>query len=150
MIDGVIIKELKKYEDDRGWLTEIYRVDEDNFQSVMGYASHTKYGIVRGPHEHKHQADFFIFQGPGDFDLHLWDNRAESKTFGNYSRLSVGFSNPVSVYVPKGVVHGYKSISLEGSFSINLPDKLYKGENKLEEIDEIRHEIDSDSQYKIR
>ncbi|NIP32614.1 dTDP-4-dehydrorhamnose 3,5-epimerase, partial [Candidatus Saccharibacteria bacterium] len=35
MIDGVKVKELNRFEDDRGWLTEIWRNDEDKFQAVM-------------------------------------------------------------------------------------------------------------------
>ena len=34
MINGVIIKELKKYEDDRGYLIEVYRRDEVDFFQV--------------------------------------------------------------------------------------------------------------------
>ena len=40
--------------------------------------------------------------------------------------------------------------SLVDSYSINLPDKLYKGEGKKEEIDEIRWENDTDSPFVIK
>ncbi|MBW3015192.1 dTDP-4-dehydrorhamnose 3,5-epimerase family protein [Candidatus Woesearchaeota archaeon] len=148
-IEGVIIKELKKYHDDRGWLQEIYRLDEDKYQPVMSYLSYTKYNVIRGPHEHVDQTDFFVFIGPGDYKLYLWDNRKDSSTYGNYMEIVVGESNQVSVSVPPGVVHGYKSISESGSFSINLPDRLFKGEGKTGEIDEIRHEEDPNSKFKI-
>lgn len=149
MIEGVIIKNLKKYEDERGWLTEIFRQDEDGFSPAMSYISLTKSGVVRGPHEHAHQADRFVFVGPGDFDLYLWDRRENSETNGESLKIKVGASDPVLVVVPPGVVHGYKCISAEGSLSINLPDKLYKGEGKSEEVDEIRWEGKEDSPYKI-
>lgn len=149
MIAGVIIKELKKFTDDRGWLAEIYRQDDDKYQPLMSYISYTKNNIVRGPHEHVLQSDLFVFIGPGDFELHLWDRREDSATKGEYLKLIVGESNPSTVIVPPGVVHGYKCVSELGSWSINLPNKLYKGENKAEEIDEIRWEIDPESPYKI-
>lgn len=149
MIEGVIIKDLKKYSDDRGWLAEVYRQDEDKYQPVMSYISYTNNGISRGPHEHVHQSDLFVFAGPGDFELHLWDRRENSATNGEYFKSVVGESNPCAVIVPPGVVHGYKCVSANGAFSVNLPDKLYKGENKSEEIDEIRWEIDPNSPYKI-
>ena len=41
----------------------------------------------------------------------LWDNRKDSPTYGQYEKLIVGQSNKVSVLIPPGVVHGYKSIS---------------------------------------
>ena len=149
MIEGVIIKGLDKYEDERGWLAEIWRSDESSFRPEMGYVSVTKPGVVRGPHEHKFQADGFVFLGPGSFKLYLWDNRKESETFQEKMEIEVGENNPVFVIVPPGVVHGYKCISETDAFCINLPDKLYKGENKQEEVDEIRHEQDPDSFFKI-
>ncbi len=149
MIKGVIIKQINKFTDDRGWLGEIYRNDEINYSPVMAYVSITKPGVVRGPHEHEYQSDFFVFAGPGDFELHLWDRREKSPTKGEYLKETVGESNPVSVLVPPGVVHGYKCISEIDALSINLPDKLYKGEGKKEEVDEIRWEKDPESPYKI-
>jgi hypothetical protein len=46
-------------------------------------------------------------------------------------------------------VHGYKCISDVPAYSINLPDKLYKGKDKSEEVDEIRWEKDENSPFKI-
>ena len=149
MINGVVIKDLNRFNDDRGWLTEIYRQDELDYTPVMSYISLTKSGVVRGPHEHVHQSDCFIFPGPGDFELHLWDRRKDSETSGEYLEIKAGESSPKLVIVPPGVVHGYKCVSEKDALSINLPDKLYKGEGKKEEIDEIRWEEDLDSPYKI-
>lgn len=149
MINNVIIKKINKYEDERGWLAEIYRNDEIDYSPVMGYVSFTKNGNIRGPHEHTNQTDSFIFVGPGNFELYLWDRRSDSSTNGEYLKIEVGEKNPVLVIVPNGVVHGYKCISELGAYSMNLPDKLYKGKNKVEEIDEIRWEKDPESPYKI-
>jgi len=149
MIEGVIIKKLEKFDDERGWLAEVWRNDEFKYAPVMTYISLTKPGVVRGPHEHKLQSDFFVFSGPGVFKLYLWDNREESQTFKQKEILTVGENNPVAVLVPPGVVHGYKCASTEPAYSINLPDKLYKGVNKKEEVDEIRWEKDLNSPFKI-
>lgn len=149
MIEGIKITKINKFEDDRGWLAEFFRNDEMDYKPEMAYVSYTKYGVIRGPHEHKEQSDFFVFAGPGDFELHLWDRRDNSPTKGEYLKEIFGESNPASVIVPPGVVHGYKCISEVGGYSINLPDKLYKGEGKKEEADEIRWEQDPNSPYKI-
>ena len=149
MIKGVIIKKLNKFEDSRGWLAEIWRRDESDFQPAMGYVSVTKPGIARGPHEHQFQSDVFVFLGPGDFEIHLWDRRKNSATNGEYWREKVGEENPCLVIVPPGVVHGYKCVSGEPAFCINLPDRLYRGEGKKEEVDEIRWENKEESPYKI-
>jgi dTDP-4-dehydrorhamnose 3,5-epimerase len=149
MINGVIIKFLVKNKDERGWLTEIFRRDELDFDPVMSYISLTNPGVVRGPHEHVNQADCFVFLGPGSFRLYLWDRRESSSTKGEKIEIEVGEENPSLVVVPPGVVHGYKCISDIPALSINLPDRLYKGINKQEEIDEIRWEKDPNSPYQI-
>ena len=149
MIEGVIIKKLKKNEDSRGWLAEIYRSDETDYQPAMSYVSVTKPGVIRGPHEHTEQSDCFVFVGPGSFELHLWDNQNNSKTKGEYMKLIVGEDNPSLVLVPPGVIHGYKCISKIPAYSINLPDKLFKGQGRKEELDEIRWELEKESPYKI-
>ena len=96
MIKGVIIKELSEYSDERGWLTEIYRKDSHKLQAAMSYVSFTKFNQIRGPHEHKEQTDFFVFIGPGDFELYLWDNRKDllrvlepTKTWWNIPRQNI-------------------------------------------------------------
>lgn len=149
VIEGVIIKKLQKFTDERGWLTEIYREDEVSYKPVMSYVSVTKPEVVRGPHEHKDQSDCFVFIGPGDFRLYLWDNRKDSPTYKMEMRVRVGENNPTMAIIPPGVVHGYKCISKNDAYCINLPDRLYRGEGKAEEIDEIRWEQDPESPFKI-
>ena len=148
-IAGVIIKELQKYNDDRGWLAEIYRDDETDFRPVMSYVSITKPGAARGPHEHVKQSDCFVFVGPGTFTLHLWDNRQNSPTYGEHFTAEYGEECPAAVIIPPGVVHGYKCVSKIPSLVINLPDALYGGQGKQEEVDEIRWEKDPNSPFKI-
>lgn len=149
IISGVVVKKLQKFTDERGWLTEIYRDDEVAYKPMMSYVSVTKPGIVRGPHEHKDQSDCFVFIGPGDFRLYLWDNRENSSTHKMEMRIRVGENNPTMVIIPPGVVHGYKCISKVDAYCINLPDRLYKGKGKSEEVDEVRWETDENSPFKI-
>jgi len=146
---GVIIKKIIKNEDERGFLAELFRDDELDFKASMSYASFTNPGIIRGPHEHVYQSDCFVFLGPGSFQLYLWDRRENSETNGEKLEIEVGENNPSLVIVPPGVVHGYKCISKIPALSLNFPDKLYRGEGKKEEVDEIRWEKDPNSPYKI-
>ncbi len=148
-MQGLIIKQLQRYDDERGWLTEIYRNDELDYAPAMGYVSLTNPGVIRGPHEHVKQSDCFVFVGPGDFELHLWDRRESSETKGDHQVLTVGQSAPTMVIVPPGIVHGYKCVSDTPAYSINLPDTLYRGKAKSEEVDEIRWEQDPNSPYLI-
>ena len=148
-IDGVVVRSLLKHEDERGWLSELYRSDEWDHEVMMCYLSWTQPGKARGPHEHIHQSDFFAFLGPGMFRLYLWDAREESKTYRDRMRLDVGAENPVAVLVPPRVVHAYKCISDERGLVVNLPDKLYAGEQRKQEVDEIRHEDKQDTPFSL-
>ena len=149
-IEGVVINKLNKFTDERGFLIETFRIDNlpDNLQPVMGYVSYTTPGVGRGPHEHLKQTDIFCFMGPGNFKMKLWDNRKESKTYRCCMEIIGGEDNPIRLIVPPGVVHGYKNISKEeDGMVLNYPDKLYRGWNKKEEVDEIRHEDKEDEFY---
>ncbi len=149
MIKGVIVKKIKKYSDKRGWLAEIYRHDEIDCLPAMSYISETYPGVVRGPHEHVYQTDVFVFLGPGEFELYLWDNRKTSPTYKEKVKIKLGKNNPATVVVPPGVVHGYKCVSQVPGWCINLPDKLYAGLGKNNQVDEIRWEEDPASPFKI-
>jgi dTDP-4-dehydrorhamnose 3,5-epimerase len=81
------------------------------------------------------------------FRLYLWDARQESKTYLHRMRLDVGEEESVAVLVPPRVVHAYKCISEEKGLVMNLPDKLYAGVQRKQEVDEIRHEDTQDSPF---
>ena len=150
-IEGVVTRELRRFNDKRGWLTELFRHDElaaDVFPT-MAYISATKPGITRGPHEHVDQADLFCFLGPSNFKLRMWDNRHSSRTFNHVMTLVVGADDPKSVLVPAGVVHAYQNVGDEEGIVINCPNRLYAGEARREAIDEIRHEDDPNTIYRM-
>lgn len=147
-IHDVVVYPLKKFVDERGWLAELFRHDEiaEEFYPAMSYISVTEPLVQRGPHEHVDQADLFCFIGTGNFKMRMWDNREDSPTFRYIMTLYVGADNPQAVIVPKGVVHAYKNVSTtEKGVVINCPNRLFMGEGKKEEIDEIRHEDDPDT-----
>ena len=146
-IDGVIVRSLSRHEDERGWLSELFRGDEWDHQVAMCYVSWTHPGKARGPHEHSYQSDCFAFLGPGMFRLYLWDSRKESKTYLQRMRLDVGEDAPVAVLVPPRVVHAYRCISTEKGLVVNLPDKLYAGILRKQAVDEIRHEDKADTPF---
>ena len=149
-ISGITIKELEFYSDERGWLAELFRRDEleEYFFPEMCYVSMTKPGVTRGPHEHVNQTDYFAFHS-STFKLYLWDNRNVSKTFRNKKILVVGKDNPKCVKIPPGVVHAYKNIGSANGLVMNFPNKLFAGIGKKEPVDEIRHEDDPDTIFKV-
>jgi dTDP-4-dehydrorhamnose 3,5-epimerase len=149
VIEGVVFKALKKFGDTRGWLVELFRDDElaAGDRPRMGYVSETLPGVARGPHEHVDQSDYFVFLGPGDFKLYLWDARPASPTFRQRQTMIVGESNRQAVLVPPGVVHAYRCVGDRPGWVINCPNRLYAGEGRKQPVDEIRHEDAADSEY---
>lgn len=150
-IHDVIVKPLKKYVDDRGWLVELFRQDEidKQYYPVMSYVSQTLPGVTRGPHEHTTQTDYFAFVGPSDFKIYLWDHREESSSKGIRMVVYAGENAPAIVIIPPGVVHAYKNIGTQPGWVFNAPNKLYAGWGKKEPVDEIRHEDIPDSPFKL-
>lgn len=150
-IAGVVVYPLKKFYDDRGWLAELFRHDDldQEFYPTMSYISYTQPGVQRGPHEHINQADLFCFIGPSTFNMRMWDNRPDSPTYNYMMSFDAGVDNPLGVIVPKGVVHGYRNIGDTDGMVINCPNRLYMGEGKREPIDEIRHEDDPQTIYRM-
>lgn len=145
-IDGVKVIGLSPQRDERGWLIEGFRKDSIDVNPEMMYASLTYPKETRGPHEHVKQTDVFVFVGPGLFELKLW------KKIDGIIRHEIhicGDGMPTLVIIPPGVIHGYRNISDKSGLVINMPDKLYRGHMKSEEVDEIRHEINPNSEYRM-
>ena len=150
-IEGIIVRDLRKFVDERGWLAELFRHDElqEEFYPQMAYVSQSEPHVQRGPHEHVDQADLFCFIGPSNFKLRLWDNRPDSPTYRRVMTLFIGADRPTSVLVPKGVVHAYRNVGHSTGVVINCPNRLFMGSNHAEPVDEIRHEDDPDTVYRI-
>lgn len=145
---GVVVRELTTFQDDRGWLMELFRSDECNpyLFPEMGYVSETKDGYVRGPHEHEHQTDCFVFLG--DFTLYLWENRGLD--YPRYrERLEVSIYPRTLVYVPPGIVHAYRNREDRSAFVLNFPNRLYKGPKRARPVDEIRWEANATSPFVV-
>lgn len=150
-IEGVVVKNLVKFVDERGWLTEVFRNDEleERLVPVMGYISMTNADVVRGPHEHVDQADNFAFIGPSNFKVYLWDNRKDSPTYMVKQVLFAGEDAPRTVIIPPGVVHAYRNVGSKQGMVVNLPNRLFAGRGKSDPVDEIRHESDPNSPFAV-
>ncbi len=136
-IDGVKTKMLRLVPDERGWLMEILRSDDEDLFRQFGqvYVSATYPGVVKAWHYHKRQVDNFACVA-GMVKLVLVDTRPESPTNGAVNEFFLGSQNPMLVQVPNLVYHGWKCISPETSLVINVPNEPYH----YQEPDEYRVE----------
>ncbi len=149
-IEDCRIIPIGKYADDRGWLAELFRTDElpVDLHPAMGYVSVTDPHVVRGPHEHREQTDIFAFIA-GRMKLYLWDARRNSPTYGIRTTIEVGEGNPVVAVVPPGIVHAYQNLEDSPVLILNFPNRLYAGPGRAEPVDEIRHEDQTDSPFRL-
>ncbi|MBI2135157.1 dTDP-4-dehydrorhamnose 3,5-epimerase family protein [Candidatus Woesearchaeota archaeon] len=125
MIEGVKVKKLKKIADYRGFLMEMLR-DDDDFYVKFGqvYMTVCNPGIVKAWHYHKKQSDnFVIIRGKGR--IGLYDGREGSKTKGKAMEFTVDENNPILVFIPPGVLHGYETIGNEPCYLINCVTEHY-------------------------
>lgn len=150
-IEGVAFAPLQVHRDGRGWLAELFRVGAapGRHLPAMAYVFVSLPGVVRGPHEHAGQTDFFAFPGIGAFRVWLWDNRPGSATARNRQILDVGPGTPATLKVPPGVVHALQCVSGEPGLVFNAPDRPYRGADGLEPVDEIRHEEDPGNGFSL-
>lgn len=150
-VGDVVVRCLPRHEDERGWLAELFRSDElpSDLRPEMAYLSESRPGIRRGPHEHREQTDVFVFLGTAPFRLYLWDARPNSASFRVFQQLDLPASQLMLAIVPPGVVHAYRNVGASPGWVLNFPNRLYRGPCRRFEVDEIRHEEDPASPYRI-
>lgn len=133
MIDGVELKQLRVIPDERGRLQEILRNDDPMFAGFgQVYMTTTYPGVVKGWHSHKEQTDF-VTCIKGMIKLALYDARDQSPTKGKVMEIHMGEFAAGLVSIPAGVLHGWKCISPDTAYIINIPDKPYCYENPDEQ-----------------
>lgn len=108
MINGVVIKKLTVYADDRGWLMEFLN-PKDKLTKVVGQVTITESypKVIKAFHYHKKQDDIWTV-AKGMIQTVLYDGRPKSKTRGETQVIYMGEKNPIAVKIPAGITHGYK------------------------------------------
>lgn len=134
MIEGVKIKNLRRVVDDRGYILEILRDDDDLFiRFGQVYISACFPGIVKAWHCHEKQWDNFCVVR-GNAKIGLYDDREDSPTRGQTMSLVIGELNPVLVQIPPLVWHGMMAVGGEIALLLNIPTQHYDHDNP----DELR------------
>jgi len=153
MITGIKIKELKVFKDkpdldqdiEPGIFMEVLR-DDDEMLSRFGQSNFTiaNSGTIKAFHWHKFQDDLW-FLASGRAAIVLYDQRNDSKTFGQTDVIYGGTDDYKLVLIPVGVVHGYKVLSKEPCLLFYHVTKAYDRENPDEErIDPFDETINFD------
>lgn len=138
MINGIELRDIKKFVDERGFFSEILREDWKDLlhedQIIQFNLSFSYPEIVRAWHRHlKGQIDYFICI-TGAIKVCAYDEREDSETFGELDEIILSEENLKIARIPGILWHGYKAIG-------EKPIKMLYGVNKLynyQDPDEIR------------
>lgn len=144
LIDGVKVCKLVPIFDDRGFLMEMIRSDDPDFQGFgQTYLTAVNEDVVKAWHYHERQTDTFICVY-GMIKLVLYDGREKSPSYGIINEFFIGDKNSQRVQIPTRVMHGFKGVSSGYSLIVNVPDQMYN----YEKPDEFRvHPHDNDIPY---
>ncbi len=115
LIKGVMVKELVRHNDGRGYFEELIRVKDDFFKEGFGQLSHSFMhpGVIKAWHIHKTQIDWWYI-AKGDLHVGLFDLRQNSPTYKTLNEFLLGVHGQnVVLKIPAGVAHGCKVIGGE-------------------------------------
>ena len=132
MIEGVLVKPLKKIPDERGCVMHMLKSTDAEFEKFGEiYFSCVYPGAIKGWHDHKKMViNYAVVQGM--VKLVLYDNRAKSKTHGELMELFIGEQNYCLVRIPPGVINGFKGVGTKMSIVANCatiphdPDEIIR------------------------
>ncbi len=139
MIQGVVADPRAVNVDDRGYLIEILRADDEYFTRFgqVYLVGDVKAGTIRAFHKHEELWDyFFITHGAAKFVL--VDDREESPTYGNMQTFVTGERNSLTIVVPPGVFHGWMALA-DDTQLISTASEVYNAQSP----DEVRIPPDS-------
>ena len=97
---------LARREDERGWLAEIARASALPKQIKQANLSYSRAGVIRGLHYHERGQDDLFVCLQGTVRIVVLD-RQSGETFTE----DIGDENPVAIYVPGRLAHGYEALT---------------------------------------
>ena len=112
MINGIEIRELKTFNDDRGFFREIIRLTDDHFADGFGQWSHSLMfdNVIKAWHYHKIQTDWWYVVA-GVLRVGLYDLRHDSPTYKQTMDFLMGdLQLAIVIKIPPGVAHGCKTV----------------------------------------
>ena len=119
MIDGVVIRPLRRIPDERGFIMHMLRSDDPEFEKFGEIYFSTAYpGAVKAWHLHKEMTlNYAVVVGM--IKLVLYDDRDGSPTRGEVRELFIGRENYHLVKIPPGIWNGFKAIGTEMAILAN-------------------------------
>ena len=109
-LSGTQIIPCRRVVNDRGFLQEVCRSDEEGFFQIgQAYLTQTKQGVIKAWYLHREQWDsFFTLQG--NMKLGLCDDRPSSPTYRIVESHEFSSEEPHLIRIPPGVWHGFQAV----------------------------------------
>jgi dTDP-4-dehydrorhamnose 3,5-epimerase len=127
----VHVHPLQIHVDVRGSFLETYRrewLPAGAPEMVQSNVSRSKAGVLRGPHFHRRQADFWVVLEGRAF-VGLIDLRAGAPEDGARQQLILDSTDPQGLYIPPGVAHGFYAET--DLVLLYMVDAYYDGEDEF-------------------
>lgn len=132
VIEGVILKPLKRISDERGAILHMLREDDPEFERFGEiYFSLVYPGVVKGWHLHTQMTlNYAVVAGMAK--IVLYDDRPNSPTRGKLHEFFLGLMNYALLKVPPLVWNGFKGVGTETALIANCatlphrPDELQR------------------------
>lgn len=123
-IDGITVTELAQITDSRGSVLHMLRSDSAEYRGFGEcYFSEILPGVVKAWKYHHSQAQN-IAVPVGRIILVIYDNQAESPTYGNILKLELGRPDSYfRVYIPPKLWYGFSCISNNPALLVNCADQ---------------------------
>lgn len=125
LIDGVTATPLVANTDERGFLTELLTTRDGPIEPIVHvYQVTSAPGSVRAWVYHRRQCDRLAYTS-GQFEVVLYDLRADSPTKNLLNVFIVGTQQPCRLRIPPFVVHGVRNMGSQWASFVNIPTKAY-------------------------
>jgi len=118
-IDGVKFTNSTLVKDERGFVNKyLQNISEGNLQENFNVDSllisrNLKTGTLRGMHfqSHPHQEEKIVTCASGKILDVVVDLRPDSATFGKWAKVILNSAEPIAIYIPKGLAHGFQTLT---------------------------------------
>lgn len=131
MIEGVIVKALRKIPDDRGTVMKMQQASDPEFKGFGEIYFSTIYpGVIKGWHLHKNAIlNYAVIKGM--IKLVLFDDREFSKTRGMLQEIYLGDKNYFLVQIPSNVWNGFKCVGMDEAIVADLITVIHDHDEML-------------------
>jgi len=124
-IDGVIVSQLTTHADDRGYVRELMRAEDSPLDTVAQITATMSYpGVIKAFHWHQQQDDLW-YCAKGMVQAVMYDRRDNASTKGVTQVVFLGDQNNATLFIPRGVVHGYKVIGPAPALVVYATNQVY-------------------------